>query len=100
MLLSTSYKKAMLAKKPKIKPYKVSAESELVAEHALISEFIEEANAGRGPYYYDMDLKSIPTGKQLLDAKPAATRLLVVAAIEQARHWDEIIEEVSKPGRK
>lgn len=87
-----------MAKKPKIEPYSVEAGSELAGEHALISGFIDQANASRAHYYHDVDLKSTSAGKEILDAKPAAARRIVVAAIEQTRHWDEMAARVRSQG--
>ena len=63
----------------------------LAAEHAAVAAWIEDAVASLDEhrYYQDVDLKTLPSGKKLLDAKPEQARRYVLAAVAQVRHWDE-----------
>jgi hypothetical protein len=63
----------------------------LAVEHAAVSAWIEEAFASLGKhwYYQDVDLKTLPTGKIMLDAEPDQARRYVLAAVAQVRYWDE-----------
>lgn len=85
-----------MAKSPNIEGFLIAKDDPLRAEHDAVSAWIEDAACS--PYskrYYDeVDLKSLPSGKKLFDAKVAEARRYVVAAVAQVRHWDEMAERV------
>jgi hypothetical protein len=66
----------------------------LAAEHEAVSAWVEEAYASLPGYqkYLDVDLKSLPTGRRLLEASPAEAARLVRAAVAQAACWDRAAE--------
>ena len=67
----------------------------LAAEHATVAAWIEDAVASLGERCnQEVDLKTLPSGKKLLDAKPEQARRYVHAAVAQVRHWDEKAEQI------
>jgi hypothetical protein len=76
-----------------IEPFK-AAEGSLASEHAAVSRWVEDAFAslGRHNWYRDVDLKSLPSGKALLDADAEQAKRLVMAAIAQVRYWGEQVQ--------
>ncbi|HEX4792146.1 MAG TPA: DUF4132 domain-containing protein [Humisphaera sp.] len=82
-----------------IEPFKPAAGDACAAEHAAVSAFVEEAVTAGDPRQFRMlDLKSLPSGQALLDAKPEQARRIAMAAIQQARHWDEQVKRVRAQG--
>jgi hypothetical protein len=73
-----------------------SKDDPLAAEHAAVAAWIEEAIASLGEhgYYRDVDLKTLASGKRLLDAKPDQSRRYVLAAVAQVRHWDRHTDRI------
>jgi hypothetical protein len=72
----------------------------LAGEHATVSACVEEAVASlRGQdYYRDADLKTLPSGKAVLDGKPEQARRYVLAAVAQAGYWDRLAERIRSRG--
>jgi hypothetical protein len=68
----------------------------LAEEHAAVAAWVEDAAGSLGSqrYYLDVDLKSLPSGKRLLDGTPEQSRRFVLAAVAQARHWDLRAEQL------
>src|SRR5690349_5393875 len=66
----------------------------LSAEHEAVSAWVEEASGtlDDAGWYKDVELKSLPSGQTLLAADPALARRYVLAAVHQARHWEEASE--------
>ena len=62
----------------------------LAAEHRLLSEWLHESMALRPGqrYYQSVELKETPTGQTILASSPEVCRLIILAAIEQAEHWN------------
>ena len=61
-----------MAKSPKLETFAFSSDDPFAAEHVDVSQWVEDAVASRGAqqYYEEVDLKSLPSGKKLLDADP------------------------------
>src|SRR5947209_7862748 len=81
-----------MSKSPKPEGFVVPADDPLAAEHAAVAAWVEDAVTSVDPgrhLYFDVDLKTLPSGKKLLDAKPDQARRYVLAAVAQVRHWDE-----------
>lgn len=83
---------------PLIFPF--SVDDPLAAEHALISRWVREAAASLpvGRYYEDVDLKDSPSGRDLLASSPERGRLLVQAAVVQAKYWHTTTEMLRERG--
>jgi hypothetical protein len=83
---------------PLIFPF--SVDDPLAAEHALVSRWVREAVASLpvGRYYEDVDLKDSPSGRDLLANSPERSRLLVQAALVQARFWHTTTETLRERG--
>ncbi len=82
----------------KIEDFRIPTESELQAEHAAVKEFIEESGQLGTAYYVEVDLKLVPRGREFLDAPPEAAARIVLAAMEQARHWDGMAARLRNQG--
>jgi hypothetical protein len=69
--------------------FQFSADDPLAAEHALVRNWVREAVASIpvDRYYQDVDLKDFPSGRELLASSPERGRLLVQAAVVQAKFW-------------
>lgn len=76
--------------------FQFSADDPLAAEHALVCNWVREAvaNTPGNRYYQDVDLKSLPSGRELLASSPERGRLLVQAAVEQAKFWHASREKI------
>ncbi len=85
-----------MAKPPKLIDFEFSQDDPLAAEHAVVAAWVEDAVAklGGGEGYQQVDLKTLPSGKTLLDGKPGQARRYVLAAVAQARHWDRRSEQI------
>lgn len=68
----------------------------LATEHEAISRYVEDALAhlGRNSCWQDLDLKKIPAGRALLEAKPDLGRRYLLAAVQQAVHWEGVMKKV------
>ncbi len=68
-----------------------SPDDALADEHAAVRTWIEEAFATlrKSRYYEQVDPKSLPSGQKLLSGKPEQSRRYLLAALAQARHWDQ-----------
>lgn len=68
----------------------------LARQHEDVAKWVEEAfsSVGKHQWYQEVDLKSLPSGKTLLDAKGELARSYVSAALAQTRHWDQMAEQV------
>ena len=91
-----------MAKSPKLEPFVFAPDDPLALEHAAVSEWIEEAVASldEHQYYQDVDLKSLPSGKRLLDAKPEQARRYVLAQARERRLEPAIPLDLGKSGSK
>src|SRR5260370_41349892 len=79
-----------------IAEFTAKPDDQLAPEHAAVSRWVREAvqSLGADQYWKDVDLKSLEGGRFLLDAPPEQARKLVLAAVAQARHWDEQLERI------
>jgi hypothetical protein len=75
--------------------------SELGAEHAVVSRWVEEAVAALDERhsYQDVELKSQPSGRVMLDATPEVARRYVHAAAVQTAHWDRLANAIRSQGK-
>jgi len=80
--------------------FSFSPDDPLAAEHALVSRWVREAVASLpvGRYYEDVELKDSPSGRDLLASSPERGRLLVQAALVQARFWHTTTETLRERG--
>ena len=84
-----------MAKPLPIEEFSIPQDSDFHEEHLAVKEFVDEVEKARGIYLYqDIQLKNTPSGERILDAKPDAARRIVVAAVEQTYHWDEMAKRV------
>lgn len=69
--------------------FQFSADDRLAAEHALIRNWVQEASASipADRYFQDVNLKDLPSGRELLASSPERARLLLRAAVVQAQFW-------------
>ncbi|HZN38931.1 MAG TPA: DUF4132 domain-containing protein [Planctomycetota bacterium] len=83
-----------------VPPFVPEPGSGLDAEHAVVSRWVEEAvRALDARYsYQDVELKSQPSGRILLDATPDAARRYVLAAAAQTAFWDRLATEIRSKG--
>ncbi len=67
------------------------ASDPLAAEHAALNRWVQEAieSVGAGQYWKDVELKSLPSGRILLEAPPEQARRYLFAALAQARQCDD-----------
>lgn len=77
------------------KTFPVSPDDPLAEEHSAISAWISDAVdasivLGGHALQMNQELKVIPSGKKLLDAKRDQARKLVIAAMLQGKYWDEL----------
>lgn len=77
-------------------PFSIPPNDSLAVAHGAVSRWVEEAFASLGEmrYYQHVDLKSLPSGQQLLQSTPEAGVQYVVAAVLQAGHWDRLADAV------
>jgi hypothetical protein len=75
-------------------PFAASPGDPLAAEHEAVSAWVEEAYAALDSLhkYMDVELKSLPTGRRLLEATPPHAARLVRAAVAQTVHWDRLVD--------
>jgi len=76
--------------------FQFSSDDPLAAEHALVCKWVREAIASTpvDRYYQDVDLKGLPSGRELLASSPDRGRLLVQAAVAQAKFWHASREKI------
>jgi hypothetical protein len=69
--------------------FQFSSADPLAAEHDLVCKWVREAVASLpvDRYYQDVDLKALASGRELLASSPERGRLLVQAAVVQAKFW-------------
>jgi hypothetical protein len=68
----------------------------LAAEHALVCNWVREAVASIpvDRYFQDVDLKDLPSGRDLLASPPERGRLLLRVAVVQAQFWHASREKI------
>jgi len=73
-----------------------SSDDPLAAEHALVCNWVREAAASIpvDRYFEDVDLKGLASGRELLASSPERGRLLVQAAVLQAKFWHASREKI------
>jgi hypothetical protein len=78
------------------KPFAPASGDPLTVEHQAVMAWVEDSVQSEDPLYWyrDVELKSRSTGQALLDAKPDQAKRYVLAAVAQARHWDQESERV------
>jgi hypothetical protein len=79
-----------------IRSFPVADDDPLAQEHGAVAAWIEDAVSSlpeRDPYGA-VELKGLPSGKKLLDARPAQARRYLLAAVAQVRHWEEQADAV------
>ena len=69
--------------------FQFSPDDPLAAEHALVCKWVRDAVASLPleRYYENVDLKDLASGRELLASSPERGRLLVQAAVVQAKFW-------------
>jgi hypothetical protein len=83
----------------KLDHFKFSPDDPLASEHADVAKWVEEAVALLGEtYWQDVDLKSLSSGRRLLEPEPEQSRRYVLAAVAQIRHWDELAQQIRAQG--
>jgi len=88
-------------KKGDVSPFLAPRNDELAAEHRVVSDWVEEAwrSVGGHAWYQDVELKTQPAGRQILESAPDQTRRYVHAAAIQAAHWDRLAAEHRARGK-
>jgi hypothetical protein len=76
--------------------FQFSADDPLAADHALVCDWVREAVASIpvDRYFQDVDLKDLPSGRELLASPPERGRLLLQAAVVQAQFWHASREKI------
>ena len=71
-------------------PFPVASDDPLASQHEAVRAWVEDARAklGEGAYWIDLELKSLPSGANLLAGDPEQSRRMVMAAVAQVQHWD------------
>ncbi|HEU4418214.1 MAG TPA: hypothetical protein VFT55_04705, partial [Planctomycetota bacterium] len=84
-----------------VSPFVPQAGSGLDAEHGVVSRWVEEAVGAldQRHSHQDVELKSQPSGRIMLDATPDAARRYVQAAVVQAAFWDRRAIEIRSKGK-
>lgn len=81
--------------KKQLQGFTFAKDDPLASEHAAVAEWIEDAAASVGrQYYQQVEMKSLPSDKRLLDADAEQARRYVCAAIAQSRYWDHMADQV------
>ena len=82
------------------KPFNPSISDPLASEHAAVMRWVEDAfrENGENNWWRHIELKSIPSGQELLNAKPPQARLIILAGLVQACHWDGEMTHVCEQG--
>jgi hypothetical protein len=85
---------------PLFEDFKFPHDDPLADEHAAVAAWIEDAFATLDQYESgkQVDLKTLPSGQMLLGAKPEQSRRYALAAVAQARHWDQQAEKLRARG--
>ena len=81
---------------PNPEAFTISQDDPFAQEHAAVSAWIEDAFASLGKHNFgkDVALKSLPSGKKLVDGTPDQSRRFVLAAVAQSRHWHHLAEQI------
>ena len=76
-------------------PFVPEPGSQLAGEHRVVTRWVDEAIASqeKGLYYRDVELKSQPSGRLMLEAAPDEARRYVHAAVLQAAYWERLANE-------
>ena len=82
-------------------PFAAQPGSGLDAEHHVVSSWVEEAFRALDERhsYQDVELKSQPSGRVMLEATPDVARRYVHAAAKQAAYWDRLSDEFRAQGK-
>ncbi|MHB1836734.1 MAG: DUF4132 domain-containing protein, partial [Solirubrobacteraceae bacterium] len=81
---------------PEPDPFTFAPDDPLAEEHAAVLAWVEEV-LGTLPanrLYEDVELKTLPSGRRLLEASPDQARRYVLAAIAQAKYWDGQLDAI------
>jgi hypothetical protein len=76
--------------------FTISPDDPLAGEHAAVAAWVQDALATlrEHEYYQEVDLRTLPSGKKLLEGGPEQSRRYVLAAVVQLRYWDERADEI------
>ena len=79
-----------MAESPELERFEIAPDDPLADEHAAVSAWVEEAFGSLSEHnpFVDVELKTFPSGRRLLDGKPEQSRRYLLAAVEQVRHWE------------
>lgn len=82
-----------MAKRAKGEGFSYAPDDPLAEEHAAVSAWVEEAMASQRPgeSYEEVELKSLPAGRKLLEGDADRSRRYALAAVAQAHHWDDAV---------
>ena len=88
-------------KEDDVSPFVAPPNDELTAEHRVVSAWVEEAWRSLDPraWYQDVELKTQPSGRLILESEPHQTRRYVHAAALQAAYWDRLAAEHRERGK-
>jgi hypothetical protein len=94
--MATNGRQAVTRSKQKVKEFEVPAGDPLADEHAAVTAWIGAARAAfaEQKYYDDLDLKSLPSGRLILESSAEQARRYLLAALAQLRHWDSQADAV------
>ena len=81
---------------PSFPPFVPPSDSGLDAEHGVVARWVEEAVRAldERESYRDVELKSQPSGRVMLEATPSEGRRYVRAAAVQTAYWDRLANEI------
>jgi hypothetical protein len=76
--------------------FEVPPNDPLASAHQAIIRWVHDAmQAPNGDRYWgNVDLKSLESGRAILEAKPEEARRIILAALVQARFWDDRLSEI------
>lgn len=88
-----------MAAPTQLEPFVVSPDDPLADDHALVLAWVEDP-AAKVRLYTKLNLADLPSGQRLLEANPPRAKGCVLAAVEQAKHWQKLAADVTAHSRR
>src|SRR5579862_1538459 len=81
---------------PAVEPFHFSPTDPLAPEHEAVLRWVDEATESpKGKnYWLEINLKTLESGRVLLDAQPEQARKIILAALAQAIYWEQGLKRV------
>jgi hypothetical protein len=80
----------------RVEQFVFSPNDPFAPEHQAVMRWVHEATQSPkgNQYWSDVDLKTLESGRALLEAKPEQARKIVLAALVQTKYWDSCLEQI------